>query len=62
MKKRSKKDSNASSQPGSKPRVQDSTKSQQPLRPQPKVDSPMEKFNTALRKILAAPKKNIKKK
>lgn len=62
MKKSSKKNTNPNSQPTPKPRVQDSTDSQQSLHPQPKADSPMEKFNTALRKILAAPKKNIKKK
>lgn len=62
MKKSSKKDINSSSQRNPKLRVQDSTDSQQPLRAQAKADSPMEKFNTALRKILAAPKKNTKKK
>jgi hypothetical protein len=49
-------------QKGEKPADNKTSRSNKPLAYQPKQDSPMDKFNKAMQKILAVPKKDINKK
>jgi hypothetical protein len=48
--------------PNKHSKSQESAGDMQQASPPPKLDSPMDKFNKAMRKILSVPKKDISKK